>query len=160
MQEITQEKSLIKQRIMQYLTRNSISAYEFYKKSGVTRGVLTQNNGITEDNIMRFLDYTPDVSPHWLLTGKGNMLSENNNPTATPQGRCTYETQQQDEQNDSTGSSNHAFTQTLIDLLREKDNIIREQAEERGHLKARINELERSRGDYASDATNVIAHAE
>ena len=77
MQENKQEKSPIKQRILQYLTKSGISAYEFYKKSGVTRGVLSQNNGITEDNIARFLDYAPSVSLEWLLTGKGSMIKGN-----------------------------------------------------------------------------------
>ena len=40
----------------------------------------------------------------------------------------------------------------------QKDNVIREQAEEIGRLKARIEELERRRGDSASDAqTSSIA---
>lgn len=86
MQENKQEKSPIKQRIVQYLTKTGISAYEFYKKSGVTRGVLSQNNGITEDNITRFLVYAPDISLEWLLTGKGSMIKENKTaiPTAIP----------------------------------------------------------------------------
>ncbi len=74
MQEIKQEKSQIKQNILLYLSNKGVSAYEFYKKSGVTRGILTQNNGINEDNIARFLAYAPDVNPSWLLTGEGEML--------------------------------------------------------------------------------------
>ncbi|MBP3829833.1 MAG: hypothetical protein ILA06_05970 [Bacteroidaceae bacterium] len=76
MQENKQEKSPIKQKILLYLTKKGISAYEFYKNSGVTRGVLSQNNGITEDNIARFLAYAPDVNTEWLLTGKGDMLKQ------------------------------------------------------------------------------------
>ena len=74
MQENKQEKSLIKQNILLYLSKIGISAYEYYKQTGTTRGILTQNNGISEDNIARFLAYAPNVSPTWLLTGKGPML--------------------------------------------------------------------------------------
>lgn len=74
MQENRQEKSQIKQNILLYLSKKEVSAYEFYNKSGVTRGVLTQNNGISEDNLARFLAYAPDVNLDWLLTGKGEML--------------------------------------------------------------------------------------
>lgn len=81
MQENKQEKSPIKQKILLYLTKKGISAYEFYKNSGVTRGVLSQNNGITEENIARFLAYAPDVSSEWLLTGEGAMLKDENVPT-------------------------------------------------------------------------------
>ena len=74
MQENKQEKSLIKQNISLYLAKKGVTSYEFYKKSGVTRGVLAQNNGISEENIARFLAYAPDVNPAWLITGEGNML--------------------------------------------------------------------------------------
>ncbi len=74
MQEIKQEKSLIKQNISLYLAQKGITHYEFYKVSGTTRGILGQNNGISEDNIARFLAYAPDVNIEWLLTGEGSML--------------------------------------------------------------------------------------
>lgn len=74
MQENRQEKSLIKQNISLYLAKKGVSDYEYYKVSGTTRGILGQNNGISEDNISRFLAYAPDVNHEWLLTGKGSML--------------------------------------------------------------------------------------
>ncbi len=74
MQENRREKSQIKQKILLYLKEKGISEYCFYKESGVTRGVLKQNNGINEDNIARFLAYATDVNPAWLLTGEGNMI--------------------------------------------------------------------------------------
>ena len=74
MQENKQEKSLIKQNISLYLADKGVSDYEYYKQSGTTRGILGQNNGISEDNIARFLAYAPDVNHEWLLTGRGPML--------------------------------------------------------------------------------------
>lgn len=74
MQEIKQEKSQIKRNISLYLHKKGVSDYEFYKKSGITRGILSQPNGISEDNISRFLAYAPDVNVVWLLTGEGEML--------------------------------------------------------------------------------------
>jgi phage repressor protein C with HTH and peptisase S24 domain len=74
MQENKQEKSPIKQKILLYLDKKGISAYDFYKKSGVTRGVLGQNNGISEDNLSRFLAYASDINILWLMTGKGDMI--------------------------------------------------------------------------------------
>ena len=76
MQEKQQEKSPIKQNILLYLTEKGVTPYEFYRASGVTRGVLQQNNGISEDNIARFLAYAPDVNREWLITGKGEMLKD------------------------------------------------------------------------------------
>lgn len=77
MKENKPEKSPVKRNILQYLAKKGITPYEFYKKSGVTRGILQQNNGISEDNILRFLAYAPDANPEWLLTGAGEMLKDN-----------------------------------------------------------------------------------
>jgi len=73
-----QEKSIIKQNILKYLDFIGITPYKFYQQTSITRGVLTQNNGMSEENTTRFLDYFPDVSPEWLLTGKGDMLKNTN----------------------------------------------------------------------------------
>lgn len=81
MQGNRQEKSLIKQNISLYLAKKGVSDYEYYKVSGTTRGILGQNNGISEDNISRFLAYAPDVNHEWLLTGKGAMLKTTSQET-------------------------------------------------------------------------------
>lgn len=70
MQENKQEKSFIKQNILSYLKRIGVTPYECYKKTGITRGILTQNNGITEENILKFLAYYSDVDVIWLITGR------------------------------------------------------------------------------------------
>lgn len=79
MQENKQEKSPIKKRILQYLDYKGISQYEFYKNTGITRGILTQNNGISEENISRLLVVFGEISPNWLITGDGNMLKSSSN---------------------------------------------------------------------------------
>ena len=79
-----QEKSPIKQKILLFLARKGITQYEFYQKTGITRGILGQNNGISEENISRFLAYYTEVSPEWLLTGQGEMLRADSLPTASP----------------------------------------------------------------------------
>lgn len=77
MQENKQEKSQIKQNILLYLRIKGVSEYRFYKESGITRGILQQPNGISEENISRFLDYANDINIEWLLTGRGEMLKTN-----------------------------------------------------------------------------------
>ena len=74
MQENKQEKSPIKERITQYLELKGVTKYSFYKDSGVSRNILDQNTGISEDNISRFLAYAPEISVKWLITGKGEMF--------------------------------------------------------------------------------------
>jgi hypothetical protein len=74
MQENRKEISLIKRNILKYAEYKSISKYEIYQKTGISRSVLSQNNGMTEDNLLKFLAYYSDVSFEWLLTGQGEML--------------------------------------------------------------------------------------
>ena len=69
-----QEKSIIKQNILKYLEFKGVSPYKFYQDSGITRGILNQNNGMSEENTTKFLAYSADVNVDWLLTGKGQML--------------------------------------------------------------------------------------
>lgn len=71
-----QEKSLIKKNILYFIEIQGITKYKFYKDTGITRGVLDQNNGMSEENIAKFLAYYNEVSPDWLLTGKGSMYRE------------------------------------------------------------------------------------
>jgi hypothetical protein len=71
-----QEKSIIKQNILKYLESIDVSPYKFYQETGITRGILTQNNGMSEDNTTKFLAHYPGVSEAWLLTGKGEMLKQ------------------------------------------------------------------------------------
>jgi hypothetical protein len=81
-----QEKSIIKQNILKYLDFKGISSYKFYQESGITRGVLGQNNGMSEENTAKFLVYSPDINIEWLLTGKGSMLKSEacGDPSSTP----------------------------------------------------------------------------
>ena len=76
MQDNRQDKSLIKRNILIYAEYKGISKYEIYQNTGISRNVLSQNNGMTEDNILKFLAYYNDISPGWLLTGNGPMLKE------------------------------------------------------------------------------------
>lgn len=68
------EKSVIKERILEYIDSKGISKYECYKHTGITNGVLSQKTGMSEENILKFLSYYTDISSEWLLLGKGPML--------------------------------------------------------------------------------------
>ena len=76
MQEKSHKKSIVKQNILQIIEIKGFTKYEFYKKTRITRGVLDQNNGMSEDNIARFLAYFTDIDANWLLTGEGSMYRD------------------------------------------------------------------------------------
>ena len=84
-----QEKSLVKQNILRYLDHRGITAYEFYKRSGTTRGILAQNNGISEDNIAKFMAFAPEVNTAWLLTGEGPMINPDYKGEISPDSKRT-----------------------------------------------------------------------
>ena len=73
MQEKSHKKSIVKQNILQIIEIKGLTKYDFYKKTRITRGVLDQNNGMSEDNIARFLAYFTDIDANWLITGEGSM---------------------------------------------------------------------------------------
>lgn len=84
MQINMREKSIIKENIIKYLDFKNVSKYKFYKKTGVSNGVLSQKTGLSEDNTLKFLSYYKDVNPEWLLTGKGEMLKDRDKGDKTP----------------------------------------------------------------------------
>jgi len=70
------EFSFIKQNILEYLDFIGVSKYEFYQKTGVSNGILSQKNGLSEENILKFLSYYTEINPEWLLTGRGSMVCQ------------------------------------------------------------------------------------
>jgi len=90
MQEKTHKKSLVKQNILHYIEYKGITKYLFYKNTGITRGILDQETGISEDNLARFIAQYREVNVEWLLTGNGNMLLKDPQPSyivAEPSGK-------------------------------------------------------------------------
>lgn len=76
MQEKSLKKSIVKQNILQFIELKGLTKYEFYKKTRITRGVLDQNNGMSEDNIARFLACFTEIDANWLITGEGSMYRD------------------------------------------------------------------------------------
>ena len=68
------QKSTVKKRITTFINHLGITKYEFYKLTGITRGILDQDNGITESNIVKFAECYPEVNINWLILGRGHML--------------------------------------------------------------------------------------
>ena len=106
------------------------------------------------------------VSPDWLLMSRGNNLFRADElPKYWVDDDDLNQKPKEREQDapkpikDNKPRASHDVS-PFMELIHEKDNVIREQAEEIGRLKARVEELERRRGDSASDAqTSGIANA-
>ena len=72
-QDKEQKISPIKQRILQYFETLNVSKRKFYEETGISRGTLESNTGITEEVMAKFIVTHPEISPVWLLTGEGPM---------------------------------------------------------------------------------------
>lgn len=72
---------MIKKRILQILDKKQVTKEKFFKEIGITsanfrgKALETPLNSNTIENIFAVF---PDISAEWLLTGKGEMLKDNN----------------------------------------------------------------------------------
>lgn len=79
------------------------------------------------------------ISADWLLTGQGNMLkSEEAHP---PQYTGTGEMLVSDEPVQYNTGPKETMVDKLLGIIDKKDNIIREQAEDIGHLRSELEQL-------------------
>ena len=77
-----QNISPIKERILQFIDTHVSSKRVFYAKTGISRGTLESKTGISEDTFTKIFATYQNLSPVWVLTGKGNM--EENNTSVSP----------------------------------------------------------------------------
>jgi len=69
-----QAVSPIKRRLIQFVDMYYVSRRDFYSKTGISRGTLENNAGITEDTLSKIFAHNPNLSPLWVITGEGPML--------------------------------------------------------------------------------------
>ena len=72
-----QKKSLLKQKILSFIDYKRITKATFYQETDITRGILDQNNGLSEENLLKFLAKYKEISLDWLLLGEGQMIRTN-----------------------------------------------------------------------------------
>jgi len=77
MQEKLQNISPIKQRILYFIDYLNISKRKFYEKTGISRGTIESNTGITEEILAKFIATFDHVNIFWLIKGEGEMLNSN-----------------------------------------------------------------------------------
>ncbi len=125
-----QDKLPIKEKILLYLENKGVSKYQFYKESGITRGVLDQKSGITEDNLLKFLLYAQDISLNWLFFGDGGMFEyKMHDPVAA---NCA-----------DHADAYNSYSVIYKDLLKEKDREIARLNREIGRLEHAVEHLKK-----------------
>lgn len=68
------ENSKIKENLLQFIDYKGINKSEFYAQTGISNGVLTQKNGMSEEGILRTLSTFPELNAEWLILGVGDMI--------------------------------------------------------------------------------------
>ena len=92
MQQDREEISPIKQRILQFVEKKNIRLVDFFTKSGVNYSNFkgkSQKSELGGDKIAKIIAAYPEISPLWLISGKGPMTTSNipqpsDIPLATP----------------------------------------------------------------------------
>lgn len=138
MQEKEQNISPIKQRILLFAASLGISKRDFYTKIGVSRGTLESKTGITEDVITKFFATYPEVNIEWLMTGRGEMLSD----------ESVAPVKQQPVISDERLVAQGVTPELIMELL----NRITEQAAEIGRLQEQIRQLTIEKEKHVSGA--------
>jgi len=136
---------MILDRIKAYIDYKGLSISAFEKSIGMSNasfGKSLKNGGaIGTDKLENILKIYQDLSPSWLITGRGEMLQNRGESDA-----------------DERPSTTVAEQKLLRDMLAEKDDIIRKQAEEIGQLRERLEHTTRRLEKIASNAhTSDIA---
>ncbi|MDD4576743.1 MAG: hypothetical protein PHI36_09975 [Bacteroidales bacterium] len=74
MQEKIQKVSPIKQNILHFIETLNISKREFYQLTGVSRGTLESNTGITEETLTKIFATYNKLNIEWVFFSKGDMI--------------------------------------------------------------------------------------
>ena len=158
---------MILERLKEYIDSKGISVSAFEKSIGMSNasfGKSLKNKGaIGTDKLENILIVYPDLSPDWLLTGRGDMIKSNRtfpeNHTSCPNPELGNTISKDNNNNTIPPAISNFSADTLIRLITDKDETIRSMAEEIGRLKERISLLEcRLQKDASSADTHHTAN--
>ena len=124
---------MVVERIKQIIDYKKISTRQFCIEVCVANGFLDKVKEVGSEKLLKILNTYPELSPEWLLTGKGKMLKEEEVKKVAPQDLPTA--------NDEVST-----------LLREKaamlEAIIKEKEEKEAMYKEKIMALENELQEY------------
>ncbi len=110
----------------------------------VVENIVGKRQGKPSFDVVEKVCALANVNTEWLITGRGEPFDFSNDDKQTSDISISTTPVEQNED----------MVDKLLAIIQEKDKIIREQAEEIGQLRERINMMERKRGVDASGAQN------
>lgn len=154
----------IKEKILAFLDFKGIKKTSFFEEAGISPSNFKGNARLSElggDKIAKILTVYPELSAEWLMRGEGEMIrSDKGQSTSHIHAPVELSTNKIEDKNLSNNSIPPDIVNRLFNSLGEKDTTIREQAEEIGHLRERINQLQSEIKKLASAAHgSAIANA-
>ena len=149
--------STLKEKILSFLSQVGIRKSDFFEATGIQSSNFKGANIKSApggDMLVRILTTYPDLSAEWLMRGEGSMLRSRQNIIPSD----LIETDPQSGNNyippttpiNITSKDKNKNENLPPSALTELVGTIRNQAEEIGRLKARIEELERNARVHAS----------
>ena len=73
---------MTKERILQFIEYKGITLTDFFKITGIKRGFLDTDklkSSVSDVFLTKILASFPEINPEWLITGKGDMMRNNEN---------------------------------------------------------------------------------
>ena len=64
----------IRDKILLYLQNQGVKKVDFCRKTGIANGFFNKKGSVTSQNLEAIFENFQNLSPDWLLTGKGEML--------------------------------------------------------------------------------------
>lgn len=116
---------MIKGRVIKYIEYKGISKYKFYQITGLSNGFLDKEGAIGSDKCEIIIYHFPEIDAKWLLTGKGNMISE---------------TESQDIDYNEVTKPDHTLYK---EMLKDKDKEIAKLNREIGRLQHAVDHLKK-----------------
>ncbi len=110
-------------RVRQYIDFKGITRYKFCRDLGFSNKFLDNSSNMGTDKACKILRQYPDINPEWLITGDGDMLRT---PTLA---NTTIA---------SEPSTTYIASSPASDVNMSLVNILAQQAEEIGRLKAEL----------------------
>ena len=124
---------MVVERIKQIIDYKKISTRQFCIEVGVANGFLDKVKDVGSEKLLKILNTYPELSPEWLLTGKGKMLKE--------------EVKEADQQ-DPPAANNDKYITLLEAQVKDKEAIIKEKEEKEAMYKEKIMALENELQEY------------
>jgi len=147
MQENKGYISVIKKRILLYLDNQGITKYKFYKTTGISSGVLDKPSGISEEGLLKTLEFYPDLSEIWLLFGKGDMININHS-YAQVNAQVNAQVKEKEEEINETVE---VYNKGCVNC-KDKERIIQQLQVRIKEYQERITELSTERKEYKEEA--------